>query len=662
MADQKKSMQEFKNIILEKSKTLNCEKEIIDELKFLEQIEDKDGKPFLESIEKIYKDYKGKVGNLNNVNLWTVYVLGLTKKKPAKGAKLQKRRVYARSGYPDIDSDFDFEFQYDIINYIRDKYGHENVSRIGAYGALKLKSYITRLYKAIDPDGFYKTWTGTDGKVRNSQDEWREQSNKKVREIIKALYGDRENVVKLKIKDEEGNEHVIENVNDAAKYSEDFKFYCDKYPALLSYSRDLEGLLSQYSIHPAGIVISSVPLSEIAPVRHTKDENSDNIVYATQFTNEELEQFGLIKFDVLALSTLSVIRHCCELIKENYDLTIDIENLPLDDKKTFELYRSGRLSGVFQCESFPMQETMKQIGVDRFEDISVGISLFRPGPMDSIPEYCNRKKGISSISYFDKSLEPFVKPYLQNTYGIICYQEQIMQICNSLAGLSISEGYQVIKAVSKKKGLDKYKTIFVNGCKNNGITEKIATDYWDKVITPFASYGFNKSHALAYAVTSYQTAYLKANFPEEFMVAYMNVEMGRSKYDKVTKLEKECSKMDILILPRKLNTSDLKYKIVRKKDTNNGITQSEIMPPIRCKGLPIAAAQNIVENGPYDGIRSLAEKTSPEVVDATCIEALADAGFFANNRKSEIVSSFSVIREDMKKNRRKGRQSVNLFE
>lgn len=243
-----------------------------------------------------------------------------------------------------------------------------------------------------------------------------------------------------------------------------------------------------HNSHAAGVVVSDIPLDEIAPLR-----NARKGMLATQFPNEDLELLGLIKFDVLAIATLTVIKKTVEAIKEYWGIEIDVENLPMEDEATFEIYRRGNLGGVFQCEKHGMQKTMRDIKVDRFEDVIAGLALYRPGPMDSIPEYCARKSGENEVSYFHKTIEPYVKPYLEKTYGILVFQEQVMQICNSLAGFTITDGYIMIKAIGKKKIylMEKFETQFINGCVLNGVPKEVAKQYWDKFIVPFSSYGFN---------------------------------------------------------------------------------------------------------------------------------------------------------------------------
>ncbi len=659
------SMQDIKNEILGAVKDSSLIALVKKELDLMEVSEGLDDKSILLKFHSLWKSSDGKKGHKNDINSWTAYAIGMTDKKPEDNSEfLPKRRVFARKGFPDIDSDFDFERRDEIYKYIIDRYGRENVGNIGTYNALKMKSFLRRAVKAIDPERtFFK-----------GRDTWKEETNKLGDEIIKSL--PKQFGAFLKVRDEEGKEHAIKTVEDAYKWCKDFKYYIDKYPELLKNSKNIEGLLSIFGVHPAGIVLSNEPLSRIAPLRQSKIvvENSENgeakFGFATQFENGDLEFLGLIKFDILALSTLSVINRCLQMIKEHYNIDINIWDLPLNDKKTFQLYKQGKLVGVFQCEERGMQETMINMGVDSLDDIMAGIALYRPGPLQFIPKYCARKHGTENIDYFHPSIQKYVEPYLKKTYAIICYQEQVMQICNSIAGFSIPEGYTVIKAIGKKKPelLAKYRTRFISGAKENNIEENVAADYWDKVIMPFADYGFNKAHACCYAYNSYITAYLKANFPEEFLVSYLNVETARANYDKIAILENEAKNMNIEILPRQVNECKMEYEIKRRADPSNGIYTSQISPPIRCKGLSEDAAKDIVSKQPYSSLRDFTTRTDSKVVDRTSVEAMLEAGFFRPRagyrakKKEEILKEFEVLREDLKKAKKKGVLSGNLFE
>lgn len=657
-------MADIKQEILEAVKDKSLLPLIEKELAQMEQIEGLDEKPVLQKFHSIWKYSHGRVGHRNDINSWTAYALGMTDKKPDEGSEfLPKRRAFARKGFPDIDSDFDDERRDEMYKYIIDTYGREHVGNIGTYSGLKMKSFVRRAVKAIDPENtFFKGY-----------DEWKTKTNELGDEILNALppqYG-----AFLKVTDDQGNEHPVKTVQDAYKWCPKFAYYMEKYPTILEHSRSIEGLLSIFGVHAAGIVISNEPLGCIAPLKQSKitdtaEDGEVKYAFATQFEYNDLEFLGLIKFDILALTTLSVIGRCCKLVEQNYGLKINIYDLPLEDKKTFDLYKSGKLTGVFQCKEPGMQKTMINMGVDSLDDIMAGIALYRPGPMDSISTYCARKHGLESINYFHPSLKKYVEPYLKKTYGLLVYQEQVMQICNSIAGFSIPEGYVVIKAIGKKKPelLAKYRAKFISGAKENNIDEKIAQDYWDKVIMPFADYGFNKAHACCYAYNSYITAYLKANFPEEFLTAHLNVEINRSEYDKVDALEKMSKEMNIEILPRQINHCKLEYFIVKKADPANGIPKSQIMPSIKCKGLSHNAAINIVEHQPYASLQEFAEKTDTKMVDAKSFESLLNAGFFKpakgggrSANREEVLKSFEIIREDLKRAKKKGVIVGNIF-
>ena len=284
---------------------------------------------------------------------------------------------------------------------------------------------------------------------------------------------------------------------------------------------------------------------------------------------------------------------------------------------------------------------MRDIKVDRFEDVVAALALYRPGPMESIPKYCNRKNGDEDIDYFHPSIEPHVKPYLERTYGVAVYQEQIMQICNSLAGFTITDGYVMIKAIGKKKQylMDKFEKQFIEGCVKNKVPQDVAKQYWDKFITPFASYGFNLAHSACYGYNSYITAYLKANYPDEFICSLLDVTVNSTigdRYEKVAEFEKEFArKMNIKFLPRDINKSKASYTIERRKDVKNGINKTEIRPSLLCKGLSSIPARHFEEHQPYDGIRDILRKTDSSIIGVGAIEALADAGYFGSPKKKD---------------------------
>jgi len=616
----------------------------------------------LDSFYDLWKKNINKKGHKNDINSWTAYSLGLTEAKP-KGEFLPFRRAFARAGFPDIDSDFDYFRRQEIYDYIIDKYGRENVGNIGTYSLLKLKSAIRRIGKALDvANAFHKG--DKENKTLNEA---------KVKEIIETLPPARGAI--LKITDEDGKDHTIKTIYDAYKYCPDFRKHVDKIPNFLKYAKDLEGTISNFGIHAAGIVISDSQLCDIAPLRISKAN------LATQYPYEDLESMGLIKFDILAISSLTVIQKTVEMIKQNYGIVLDIKNLSLSDQKTYDLYKTGKLIGVFQCEGHGMQETMQEIAPTSFNDIMAAISLYRPGPMASIPEYCARKRGHKKVDYFHPIIEKYVKPHLEKTYGLLVFQEQIMQICNSLAGFSVTDGYVVIKGIGKKKVelISKYRKQFIEGTTSKGLSTALAAQYWDRFITPFASYGFNAAHACSYAYTSFVTAYLKANYADEFMCCYLNVEnykKQQNSHKKVKTLEKDLKRFNIELLNRDINKCNVDYEIVKK---GSGAVKTQILPAIMCKGVSAETAQEIVDKRPINNLRELAYKTS-NIFTRDSLKCLVEDGFFdgeyksinkGKNRQNKIEKSdfgiimadkFDKLRKDKKKAGKKGVGDESLFD
>jgi DNA polymerase III subunit alpha len=660
MADLQEIKKEIINTIKNRYPN-NYEKKIEkveEELHILETTEGLENKNNLESFYNIWKMAEGAVYTENKINSWTACFLGFTKTKP-KGEFLPVRRAFARAGFPDIDTDFDDIGRDKVYAYIIDKYGRENVGNIGTHGKLKFKSCVTRVAKALDVANTY----------HRGQNEFVSGNAAKVTEILspfpkKGL---------IRVTDEVGESHIINNFEEAYEHCVEFRSYVNRYNSsgFKDHISNIEGSFANFGYHAAGIVVSDVPLNEIAPLRTAKKG-----VLATQFPNEDLEALGLIKFDVLSISTLSVIKRTVDMVKDYWNIEVDLENLPMDDEPTLALYRAGNLGGVFQCENYGMQKTMREIGVDRFEDVIAGLALYRPGPMDSIPQYCARKKGEEPVSYFHRTIEPHVKPYLERTYGVLAYQEQVMQICNALAGFTITDGYVMIKAIGKKKQflMEKFSKQFIEGCVNKGVPQDVAVQYWEKFITPFASYGFNLSHSACYAYNSYTTAYLKANYPDEFMTSLFNVaiqsDSGGDRYDKVEAFEKEFKrKMGIKILPRDVNKCKIDYVIEKRKDSKNGILKTEIRPSLLCKGLGKAVAIEVENNQPYADMRDFVEKAN---IGVGVVEALARGGYLKsickkkNGEEDEsyvlrLIEDFKIIREDNKRLAVKGIESCDLF-
>lgn len=601
-------------------------------------------------------------GERNQSNSYLAYGLGLTDVPPADGEEVFKPlRSFARASMPDVDCDYEDERREDVLAAIRKRWGEDHVSGIGTYGTMHLRSTVRGLIKVVDAaNAFHK-----------GDEAFTSENKIKADDILKTL--PEPQGAKMRVTGEDGKTYEIKNVHQAYEHCPEFRAYMDRHPAIMRYAPHIEGLVGNFGTHASGILISDVPLSGIAPVRPVtkKDWKGDDVeTTSTIFAYEDCETIGLIKFDVLALKMLSIVKHCFRLVKQNHDIDLDIERIPLDDKPTLRLFRSGQLAGVFQCENYGMQKTMRDIGVDRFEDIVAAVALYRPGPMDSIPEYVARKKGLKPVDYFHPTIEKHVKPFLQNTYGIITYQEQVMQVANALAGFSMTEAYDLIKSVGKKipELLTSYGERFVSGCVAKGVPEDVARQYWggiDKegnawgVIVPFSGYGFNKSHSLCYGYNAYITGYLKANFPLEFMTASMNAEAFRKKWDKVAKLEADCRKSGIVLSKRDVNVCGLEYEIVAHADPARG-TRGEIRPSLLCKGLSTAAANSIDKHQPFKDLRDFAARNA-KTVDTSSVAALAAAGFFPKGKGDVVVRKFESYRKDLKVLASKGLDSQDMF-
>jgi DNA polymerase-3 subunit alpha len=418
----------------------------------------------------------------------------------------------SRITMPDIDIDFCQEGRDDIIKYVTEKYGQDKVSQIITFGKMQAKGVIRDVGRAMDIP--YSEADRIAKLIPNTL-------NITLNEAIKA---------EPRLAQEEKNNPQI------AK--------------LLSLSRILEGINRHASTHAAGVVISDVPLVERVPLCSPKDD------VVSQYSMNDIQTVGLTKFDFLGLKTLTVIKNALNFIKESKGIDIDIDNLPLDDKKTYELLMKGETDGVFQLESSGMRDLAINLKPDHIEDIIALIALYRPGPMKMLPEFTARKQGKTKITYELPQLETILK----ETYGIILYQEQVMQIAGAIGGYSMSEADTLRKVMSKKKAadMDKEKPKFLEGAKKHKINENKAKTIWEQMET-FAEYGFNKSHSTSYAIIAYQTAYLKAHYPAAFMAALLTSE--KDNRDKIIKYMSACKELGINILPPDLNESQRDFAI-----------------------------------------------------------------------------------------------------
>ncbi|NQX79686.1 MAG: DNA polymerase III subunit alpha, partial [Hyphomicrobiaceae bacterium] len=390
---------------------------------------------------------------------------------------------------------------------------------------------------------------------------------------------------------------------------------------LLTIAQKLEGLYRHASTHAAGLVISDRPLSELVPIYRDPKSNFP----ITQFNWKLVEAAGLVKFDFLGLKTLTVIHKTVQLLKRGRDIVINLENLPLNDEITFDLLAKADTVGVFQLESTGMRESLKRLKPDRFEDIIAMVALYRPGPMDNIPAYINRKHGLENVDYF----HPMLENILKETYGVIIYQEQVMQIAQVMAGYSLGKADILRRAMGKKDkvAMAEQQISFVEGAVTNGVEEGDATKIFN-LVDKFAGYGFNKSHAAAYALISYQTAYLKANFREEFIAASMTLDMGNT--DKLSIFTAEARKSNIPVLLPCVNNSEADFVVEPSCSSNEfGAIRYSLAA---LKNIGSAAVQAIIRErastGPYRDLSDFARRLQHKLLSRRHLETLAASGAF----------------------------------
>ncbi|MEW6680578.1 MAG: DNA polymerase III subunit alpha, partial [bacterium] len=439
------------------------------------------------------------------------YCLGITDIDPLRYNLLFERFLNPnRVSLPDIDIDFCYKRRDEILSYVTKKYGSDKTAQIITFG--------TMLARQVLRD------TGR---------------------VLNFSYSDCDKLAKML--NEELGVTLHEALVKIPSFREEYKSD-EKKKELIDIAMRLEGLTRHASTHAAGIVISSLPLTEIVPLY--KDPTSGRI--ATQYSKDDIEAIGLLKMDFLGLVNLTVIHDTIKLIKERQGIEINIKKIPLDDKKTYELLSRGESIGLFQLESSGMQDLLKRIKPTTFEDLIALIALHRPGPLKSgmVSDFIERKHQRKKIEY----PTPLLKPILAQTYGVIVYQEQVMQIAETLAGFSMSTADELRRAMSKKQEdkMRKMRDEFIKGCIRHNHSEHLASKIYE-LLSRFAEYGFNKSHSAAYALIAYQTAYLKANYLLEFMASLITNELNNQ--DKVAIYINECRKMGIKILPPNINSS-----------------------------------------------------------------------------------------------------------
>ncbi len=386
---------------------------------------------------------------------------------------------------------------------------------------------------------------------------------------------------------------------------------------MLEIAEKLEGLYSNASTHAAGIVIGDRPLDHLVPLY--RDPKSD--MPATQFNMKWVEPAGLVKFDFLGLKTLTTLATCVDLLKLR-DVEVDLSKIPLDDKKTFDMLGRGETVGVFQLESAGMRKALSEMRADRFEDIIALVALYRPGPMANIPTYCAVKLGEEDPDY----IHPKIEPVLKETFGVIIYQEQVMQIAQILSGYSLGEADMLRRAMGKKikAEMDAQRARFVDGAVEGGLDKAKADEIFD-LLAKFADYGFNKSHAAAYALVAYQTAWCKANYPVEFLAASMTLD--KSNTDKLAEFRNEATRLGIKVEPPSINFSGADFEV--HADSEGALTIRYAFSAVKGVGEGQAAALVAARRGkPFRDMNELAARLNPREVNKKVLESLAAAGAF----------------------------------
>ncbi len=534
----------------------------------------------------------------------TAYCTGITNIDPIKYNLLFERFLNPdRISMPDFDIDFCYERRQEVIDYVVEKYGADHVAQIITFGTLAARAAIRDIGRVMDIP--YSTVDRVAKLIPN-------EANFKM-SIERAL----------KVSAE-----LRQAYNDNPKIKE-----------LVDLAMKVEGMPRHASTHAAGVVITDMACDEYVPLQ----SNDGQIV--TQFPMTTIEELGLLKMDFLGLRTLTVIRHCEEMIKK-VEPSFDIEKIAYDDKKVFEMLSLGETSGVFQFESAGMTNALVGLKPIDLEDLIAVISLYRPGPMDSIPKFIENRHHPEKISYKDKSLEKI----LNVTNGCIVYQEQVMQIFRELAGYSYGQADLVRRAMSKKKAdvMEKERTHFLEGCSANGIDKKAANDIFEEMLS-FASYAFNKSHAAAYAVLAYQTAYLKAHYPKEFLASMLT-----SIFENTTKIleyTQECKRLDIKILPPDIQKSfagftvegdNIRYGLSAIKNVGKHFVESLVIE------------RN--ENGDFKGLFDLTKRMAGKEYSKRAVESLIKVGAFDSFgfKRRQLFNAMEMVlksvNQDMKAN------------
>ena len=520
-----------------------------------------------------------------------------------------------RVSMPDFDIDFCQDRRDEVIKYVQDRYGHDRVAQIITFGKLQARAVV-----------------------------------RDVGRVLQMSYGQVDRIAKM-IPNNPANPMTLQEALDSDADLRAEKRKDETQRKLIEIALQLEGLYRHASTHAAGVVIGDKPLDDIIPLY--RDPRSDMPV--TQFNMKYVEQAGLVKFDFLGLKTMTVVQKCLDMVEEQTGKKIDALEIPLDDESAYELMTQGNTVGVFQLESAGMRDTLRKVKPNRFEDIIALVSLYRPGPMDNIPKYIDVKEEREEPDY----MHPILQPFLEETYGIMIYQEQVMQAAQELAGYTLGGADLLRRAMGKKiqAEMDEQRKLFVEGAKeHHEVAEEKSSEIFDQ-IAKFAGYGFNKSHAAAYALIAYWTAWLKANYPIEFMAASMTLDLGNT--DKLSIFKQDMDKAELTLLTPDINKSDPEFKV------EEGAVRYALAA---LKGVGEDAMERLVEErksrGEFKTIQDFAERIDPKTMNRRQLERLIAAGAFdclETNRASLNAGTDIILRYAQSLAEERASGQVSLF-
>lgn len=539
------------------------------------------------------------------------YCIGITNIDPIKYDLLFERFLNPdRKSMPDVDTDFDDEGRQKVIDYVVEKYGRNQVAQIVTYGSMAAKSSIRDVSRVLDlplqeADRLAKLIPERPGI-----------------ELGRILRAPLEGEGSLKQKENFSSEEIA-----ATKQLREILESGELTADVLREAEKLEGSVRGVGIHAAGLIIAPSDLTEYIPVCTSKDSP----MLITQYDGKVIEDAGVIKMDFLGLKTLTIIRDALRMIDANHGIRIDIDGIPLDDPKTYALYQRAETNGTFQFESAGMQKYLRELKADQFGDLIAMNALYRPGPLEYIPTFIKRKHGLEKIVYDLPEMEDLLK----ETYGVTVYQEQVMLLSQKLAGFTKGDADVLRKAMGKKDRatLDKMKGKFLEGTKERGFDAKVCDKVWTDW-EAFAQYAFNKSHSTCYAFVAYQTAWLKANYPSEYMASVLTHSGGQ--IDKITFFMEECRRMGISVLGPDVNESQLQFSVNKAGQIRFGLGA--------VKGVGEAAVEGLVSerttNGPYKDIYDLMRRVNLRAANRKALESLAYAGAFDGFAKSHRAHFF----------------------